>query len=126
MFKIVDTADKTIDWPVVVEMAAAGGRTQKFEFTGIFKVLSDDQKKSIGGQIDKSEADESGEWKEPMIDRIMGFLADWKGVVDEQNQPLEFNRDNLRKAVRGPNGLCVLRAINSAIGQIESGSKAKN
>ena len=38
MFKIITSKDQTITWPVKVEVAADGGKINKFEFTGIFKL----------------------------------------------------------------------------------------
>jgi hypothetical protein len=61
-----------------------------------------------------------------MIDRIMPQMVDWKGVVGDDDQPLQFSRDALRAAARGPRGVSVLRAINTAISEINQGARAKN
>lgn len=137
MFKIQSEANKTINWPVTVEIAADGGKIQKFEFTGIFKLLSDDEKDALApavaalddsaadGDVQKA-ADLAGAWKESMIDQIMGVMTGWKSVVGADDQPIEFNRDNLRAAARGPRGVGLLRAINTAVGEISSGARVKN
>jgi hypothetical protein len=132
MFKIQSEANKTINWPVTVEAAADGGKIQKFEFTGTFRLLSDDEKDAITAAApiadltDETLASLSGAWKEAMIDQIMKIMTGWKSVVGEDDQPIDFTRDNLRSAARGPRGVGLLRAINTAIGEISSGARVKN
>lgn len=137
MFKIQSEENKTINWPVKVEVAIDGGKTQKYEFTGVFKLLSDDAREALelahleapGEAPADSEAAPpavAGKWKEDMIDQIMLVMVGWKGVVDDKDQPLDFNRDTLRAAARGPRGVSVLRAINVAVSQVNTGAAAKN
>lgn len=131
MFKIQSEKDKTINWPVTVETAADGGKIQKFEFTGTFRLLSDDDKDALAASAPADLGDDTtvalaGAWKEAMIDQIMKVMSGWKSVVGEDDQPIEFNRDNLRAAARGPRGVGLLRAINTAIGEIASGARQKN
>jgi hypothetical protein len=139
MFIIKPTQDKTINWPCVVEVAADGGKISKFEFTGIFRLLNDDQKEALKAEADKGEADKGngavgtdGEadsdvnWKELSVDNILRTMEGWKGVVDESKSPIEFNRDNLLAAARSVNGISILRAINTAIAEISTGARIKN
>lgn len=131
MFKIQSEANKTITWPVSVDFAADGGKIKKFEFTGTFLLLSDDDKDAIAATApavltDDSTAALAGAWKESMIDQIMKVMTGWKSVVGADDQPIDFNRDNLRAAARGPRGVGLLRAINTAIGEISSGARVKN
>lgn len=134
MFVIKSQQDKTITWPVSVEVAADGGKIQKFEFTGTFLLLDDDAKEAIvaeqkqadGGEV-ASEADATGnEWKERTIDAIIKIMTGWKSVVDENKAPIEFSRESLRAAARSPQGVSILRAINTAIAEISAGARLKN
>ncbi|MDB5937547.1 MAG: hypothetical protein JWQ01_4891 [Massilia sp.] len=132
MFVIKTTQDKTINWPCVVETAADGGKIQKFEFTGTFLLLDDDAKEAIvadqkSANPDAGASDESGnEWKDRSIDAIMKVMTGWKSVVDESKTPIEFSRESLRAAARSPQGVSILRAINTAVAEISTGARVKN
>lgn len=131
MFVIKSQQDKTINWPVSVEVAADGGKIQKFEFTGTFKRLNDDDKEALAADAKLNEPAEGGEeaanaWKERSVDSIMKVMTAWKGVADESGTPIDFNRDTLRTAARSADGLSILRAINIALSEINTGSRAKN
>lgn len=132
MFIIKSDQNKTINWPVIVETAADGGKIQKFEFVGTFKLLNDDEREALVAE-EKSAAlanettnDGGNEWKERSVDNIMRIMTGWKSVVDQDKTPIEFTRDNLRTAARSVDGVGILRAINTAIGEISIGARAKN
>jgi hypothetical protein len=135
MFVITTSKDKTINWPVKVEIAADGGKINKFEFTGIFKLLDDADRKALveaapsididdvsGDQVTVEEID----WKEQSVDSILKVMTDWKQVVDENKTPIDFNRDNLLAAARSVHGVSILRAINVAMREIAHGVREKN
>jgi hypothetical protein len=131
MFIIATSKDQTINWPVKVEVAADGGKINKFEFTGTFKLLDDDERDALaesGKQAapsgDDTELDQA--WKERAVDNILKVMIGWKNVCDENRTPIDFNRDSLLAAARGVHGLSVLRAINTALGEISTGSRVKN
>jgi hypothetical protein len=139
MFKIQSEENKVINWPVKVEIAIDGGKTQKYEFTGLFKLQTDDERDAFELEAQKAaqaqDEQAAGEqdvtvlasaWKDGMIDRIMQVMNGWKGVVGDDDQPLDFTRDTLRAAARGTRGTSVLRAINVAVSEINAGAKAKN
>jgi len=123
MFVIREEVEETIEWPVVVEVAVSGGKSKKYEFTGIFKRLNDEQKKALS-EIDRTGDD--AEWTESYLNRTMEIMVDWKGVVDKNKEPIPYNRDNLRKAILAVNGMATITGITRAMGQIEGGIKAKN
>ncbi len=128
---IVQTQKKPIEWPVVVEIADDGGKTKKFEFTGIFERFSDDERDQVAAELKLEEplADDTeavGAWKESAVSNIMKIMTGWSRVVDENKVPIPFSRENVRAAVRGPDGQCVLRGINLAISEITQGSRIKN
>lgn len=127
---ILQTQQKPITWPVSVEVAMDGGKTQKFEFTGTFKRLSDDEREQLAAEIkDEAQATDEeavGAWKVGAVDNILRIMTGWKGVVDTDKTPIEFTRENLLTAVRGPSGLSILRGINAAISEINLGARTKN
>lgn len=121
---------KTISWPVKVEVAADGGKIKKYEFTGTFLRLDDAEKEAIdaeqkGGDVSSGE-EGSNAWKDRNVATIMRVMADWKGVVDQDKNPIEFNRENLLAAARSINGTPILRGINIAISEISIGALTKN
>jgi hypothetical protein len=132
MFIITTTKNKTIAWPVKVEVAGDGGKINKFEFTGTFKLLDDEDREALAAEAKLNEPAEgddsepSGAWKERSVDNILKVMTDWKQVVDESKTPIDFNRDTLLAAARSPHGLSILRAINTAMGEIAAGARAKN
>lgn len=131
MFIIKSAADKTINWPVLVEVAEDGGKIKKYEITGTFKRLSDDAKEALAAEAKANEPVEGTEeaanaWKERSVDNIMRIMTDWKGVLDENKEPIEFTRDNLLAAARSPDGISILRGINTAIAEINTGARVKN
>jgi hypothetical protein len=123
MFVVQEEINETIDWPVIVEVPVSGGKNRKYEFTGTFNRLSDEQKEAV---MDIKPGGVSGEWVEGYLDRTMEILVDWKGVVTPQKEPIVYSRETLRKAVMAPSGLALINAIARAMHQIEAGVKAKN
>jgi hypothetical protein len=132
VFIITTTKDKTINWPVKVEIPADGGKINKFEFTGTFKLLDDDEREALAAEAKLAEPDSSdedeptGAWKERAVENILKTMTDWKQVVDQSKNPIDFNRENLLTAVRGVHGVSILRAINTAMAEIVTGARAKN
>lgn len=131
MFIIQAEKDKTIQWPVKVDVPTDGGKLKKFEFTGTFRLLDDDAKDALAAKtkdlaVDPETEAGSNAWKETSVDNILEFLSGWSGVVDANKAPIEFNRANLLSAVRSPNGISILRAITTAIGEVATGHITKN
>jgi hypothetical protein len=139
MFIVTTTKNKTITWPVTVEVAADGGKIAKHTFTGTFKVLDDEERKALFPEaadtptLDADDIDDDTpatatavDWKEESVDTILKIMTDWKQVCDESKTPIEFNRDTLLTAVRSQHGVSILRGINTAIAEIRTGARAKN
>jgi hypothetical protein len=140
MFIVSKTKNKTISWPVNVDIAADGGKIVKQTFTGTFKVLSDEEREALFPEtpkLDIEDASEEGgedvqatvaavDWKEASVDGILKIMTGWAQVVDENKAPIEFNRDNLLAAARSPAGISILRGINTAIREIRTGAREKN
>lgn len=123
MFIIKEEIDETIEWPVTVETPVSGGKNRKYEFTGTFKRLNEDQKKALK---EVEEIDTSGEWKDDYVDRTMQIMTNWSGVVNVQKEPIPYTRENLLKAIKTPSGSAIITGIYRAMNQIEAGVKAKN
>jgi hypothetical protein len=135
MFIIQDEINETIEWPVIVHVAVTGGKNRKYEFTGIFNRLNDEQKKALKAAsiIPEDATDEekannySDEEKtDDYLNRTLQFMPDWKGVCNMQKEPIPCNFDNLKKAIASPDGAAIGAAIYRAVNQIAAGVKAKN
>lgn len=138
MFIVTQTKNKTVTWPVTVEVAADGGKIAKHTFTGTFKVLSDDERKELFPEVDAPKLDAGDidedapatataiDWKEESVDTILKVMTGWAQVVDDTKTPIEFNRDNLLSLVRSAHGVGILRGINTAINEVRVGARAKN
>jgi hypothetical protein len=139
MFIVSNTKNRTITWPVTVEVAADGGKIAKHTFTGIFRVLSDEEREELfpeaanSPQLDAADvADDTpatataGDWKAEAVDAIVKVMVGWKDVVDASKAPIEFNRDSLLELARSSAGVSILRGINTALGEIRRGAREKN
>ena len=129
MFILKSEADKTITWPVKVDVPSDGGKITQFEFTGIFKRLSDDEREALVADAALPAEDVTpgpNAWKAASVDNILKLMTGWKSVVDEDKQPIEFSRENLLAGARGANGFALLRALNTALNEIATGARAKN
>ena len=101
MFKI--GSKDQYSWPVKVELAADGGKTEKQTFDAVFKRLPQSEVESLGDKLRNDEIKEAA-----LIEEI---LVGWKGVQDSDGNDLPFsetNRDFLMDVfpVRG----CVITA----------------
>jgi hypothetical protein len=126
MFKIIDTVDEKLRWPVVVELPVDGGNTRKFTFTGVFRRLSEDQKEQFGKDVGNDAMSSDTNWVESFIERVMQIMVGWEDVCDHDGKSVEFSAEALRRAIRAPSGVAVMKGINRAITEYETGTKAKN
>lgn len=128
MLVISKSKDKTINWPVTVEVAADGGKTIKHTFTGVFKVLDEDERDALfPDAAEKLESEvNSASALESAVDDILKVMIDWKQVVDENKVPLDFNRDTLLAAARSASGFSFLQGLWTAMREIRTGARAKN
>jgi hypothetical protein len=123
MFKIIDQAPDTIEWPVSVGVPADGGKIRKFEFTGMFKRRNQDDRDDAAKQAEDSDP---AEWVENFVDRIKDIMVGWSGVSDADGNALPFSIPNLRKACRSVTGPALIVGINKAVSEYEFGTKVKN
>lgn len=122
MFVIKDREDTTFEWPVTVNYPRDGGKTQRFEFIGIFRRLSADEKDAIPA-VETVTAEDA---VDQFIERALRQMTGWRNVVDTNNKPVELSADTLRAAIRAPGGAAVIAGIARAIAEVESGEKRKN
>lgn len=123
MFKILDEAPDTIEWPVKVGVPMDGGKVRKYEFIGIFRRRNQDEKDAA---IRDSQNDDPSEWLENYVRRVSDILVGWRDVVDGAGAPIPYSADALRKALRSVSGNAFMVGLNDAIAEYETGSKAKN
>lgn len=122
MFVIKDREDTTFEWPVTVNYPRDGGKTQKFEFVGIFRRLSADEKDALPAYSDAT----TDEAVEQFIDRTLRQMVGWRNVVDHEQRPIELSAAALRSAIRAPGGAAVIVGITRALQEVETGERRKN
>lgn len=87
----------TFDWPVTVEMPAAGA-VQRAEFTARFRLVEEDElfaRKQEGEPSADITALLDGE-RRTMGDRLVG----WSGIETPDGQPLPFSAENRDRLLR--------------------------
>lgn len=123
MFVIRKEEDATVEWPVTINAPRDGGKTQKFEFVGIFRRLSADEKDAMPTMDNAASADEA---IDGFIDRALRIMVGWRNVVDHDQKPVALDAASLRAAIRAPGGAAVIAGITRAIQEVEAGEKRKN
>jgi hypothetical protein len=118
-------SEDPIEWPVSVNTPVPGGKTKKYEFSGIFRRLTDAENEAIAKNAVEA-ASSDADFKVKFLDNIMQVMVGWKNVVDSTNQDIEFNRDNLNLAIRTENGLAIMAGINRALLELSMGVRQKN
>lgn len=140
----------TIEWPVTVSIPVDGGETAEYQFTGIFKRLSDAELDEVLG-IDKAEKTEAlpeikpgdggGELVagEPFVpaprmqevlrenaELFPKLLVGWSGVKNSAGADAPFEITSLKAQVTGPNGKFLSTGLWRAIAEIRSGARLGN
>lgn len=131
----------TIEWPVTVSIPVDGGEIADFQFTGIFRRLSD-------AELDKMLGAEEAPAIEPAKDGELahGVLADkrmqevlrenaeilpklltgWKAVKTSSGEEAPFSVEGLQAQIVGLNGRFLSVGLWRAIAEIRSGARLKN
>ena len=145
---VIDPAP-TIEWPVTVSIPVDGGGKAEFQFTGIFKRLSDAELDEVlGVDEDKNKAlpeikpdDGSGELVagEPFVsaprmqdvlrenaELFPKLLVGWKGVAAANGEEAAFSVDSLRAQTVGANGKFLSAGLWRAIAEIRNGARLGN
>lgn len=130
--ELAEGEDRQIEWPVTVEIAIAGGKTRKYEFTGIFRVLTQDESVSLAEEASEyATAQAAAGSKRSHLDALhffghSGVLIDWKQVCTPDKTPVPYSVEKLETALTGPDGTAFAKGLWAAQTQIRVGAKAKN
>lgn len=143
----------TIEWPVTVSIPVDGGETAEYQFTGIFKRLSDAELDEVlgVGEAEKTKAlpeikpgDGGGELVagEPFVpapptprmqevlrenaELFPKLLVGWSGVKNSAGADAAFDIASLKAQVTGPNGKFLSSGLWRAIAEIRNGARLGN
>lgn len=108
MFKL--TTQKTVTWPVTVQIPQDGGKTQKATFHVRVEVLPSDEFQAIY---------ERGGNDEDLLRRV---LVDWDGVADADGHPIPFSEEARDALIRIP---YVRVALITAYMEMSQGREAR-
>lgn len=130
----VIVANPTVRWPVAVRIPADDGRIEEWQFTGIFRVLSESEFEvwSDTPEIDdgasapeafpaKVAALQLSEVLARNADKFAEVLVGWDGVMSESGEPVPFSVELFKAQVTGKHGRALSVGINKALGQIRYG-----
>jgi hypothetical protein len=99
MFKLAPK-NAPITWPVIIPEADADGRVTKHKVTFIFNRLSRTELDRRDAAITTAMGDLDAMSVEQTLDvqaeRALVYCSGWQDVRGPDNDPLEFNRENLR------------------------------
>lgn len=137
---VVDPAP-TIKWPVTVHLPVDGGDTASFEFTGVFKRLSDAELDEILGvkeapKIEPGDGSElvTGVVSSPRMQEVLRenaglfpqLLVGWEGVKTSAGADVPFSIETLQAQVTGPNGKFLSAGLWRAVAEIRHGARLGN
>jgi hypothetical protein len=137
---VVDSAP-TIKWPVTVHLPVDGGVTAAFQFTGIFKRLSDEELDKLLGvkESPKIEPGDGGELVTGMVssprmrevlrenaELFPQILIGWEQVRNAAGDDVSFSVEALQAQVVGPNGRFLSFGLWKAVSEIRIGARLGN
>ncbi len=130
----VIVADPTVRWPVVVCVPADDGRFEEWQFTGIFRVLSEAEFEAwsdkpavegVAGVIeavpDKLATLPLSEVLASNADKFAEVLVGWDGVTNETGESIPFSVELFKAQVTGRHGRALSVGLNAALAQIRYG-----
>lgn len=125
-FVIVE--NPTVQWPVVVKIPN-GGTFDETRFTGVFKVLSEEEFEAWGAAPDvPAEELSNRKLSQVLADNAEKFaqvLIGWgPEVMDSAGNSVPFTPELLKAQVRGKHGLALSSGLNAALHQIRFGIDA--
>jgi hypothetical protein len=88
--------------PVHAELPGENGQRMAVKFAVQFKRLSQDDVRDFALRTKDAMEDAQESRASPTevsVMYLMEIMSDWKELIDEDNAPLPFNRDNLTKLV---------------------------
>lgn len=137
---VIDSSG-TIKWPVVVGLPVDGGKIAEFQFTGIFKRMSDEELDKVLGvaespAIKPGDADELAHgmlvrkaMQEVLRENAELFpqlLVGWDGIKNAAGEDVTFSVATLKAQAIGVNGVFLSRGLWRAISEIRHGARLGN
>jgi hypothetical protein len=132
-------ADSPVKWPVIVRIPADGGEFATFQFTGVFKRLSEEEYEAILGAKKVKLPDVEGTQKLDLVEgklrsEILGenaelfpqLMVGWEDVRSANGSSVEFSAETLRKQITGKNGMHLSIGLWVAISEIRNGARLGN
>jgi len=102
-------------WPVKAKVPSGNGKHSVQTFNGEFKRITQTRIIEMGDQIEKNKITD--------IELVSEVLIGWDSVEDDDGNPVDFNKANLRKLLDIPT---VATAIAQSFFESISGAKRKN
>lgn len=110
-------------WTTVwAEMQGETGSRLTVKFECQFKRMDEDEKKAFAERLGQAMESADGSQSAAMTDQLMEVITDWRGVTDENDQPAQFDRDNLLRMVK----MGMTGAILYAFREAQTKAKEKN
>lgn len=98
--KFVPTAEYTYWWPIKVRMPHPEKSGQVIEHAFEMKFAAVGQDKAVATVNEIRAIEDENERRERQHDQLLDASRDWRGVVDDDNQPLSFSRELLHTMLK--------------------------
>lgn len=134
---VIDPAP-TIKWPVIVSLPADGGEVVEYQFTGIFKRLSEAELDEILGVGKATKPYDGAIATAGLVNKRMPevlrenaelfpkLITGWEGVKSAAGDEVEFSIGRLQGQITGANGAFLSAALWRAIAEIRNGARLGN
>ncbi len=129
---VIDPAP-TIKWPVAVSLPADGGEVVEYQFTGVFKRLSEVELDAVlgakVGAIHESPEAEPKRMQEILRENAELFpqlLVGWEGIKSAAGADVEFRIERLQAQILGVNGAFLSAGLWRAVAEIRNGARLGN
>jgi hypothetical protein len=122
----------TVKWPVIVKIPADGGEFAAFQFTGVFKRLTEDEYDAIMKPqlvVDQNDI-VPGKSRAAVIaenaELFPQLMTGWEDVRDAQGATVPFSVEVLRQQIVGANGTHLSIGLWQAVHEIRNGARLGN
>ena len=140
---VIDTAP-TIKWPVTVSVPVDGGQVGTYQFTGIFKRLSDEELDKLLSVEEPAKLEPAKDGEGMTIGTVIErrprmqdtlrenaelfpqLLVGWENVKTSSGVDAPFGIEALQKQITGPNGKFLSIGLWQAVAEIRSGARLGN
>lgn len=106
--------ERTFNWPIKVSLPQENGTAKVSTFTGKFKLLPREEYSAAYEAVFERDEEPSNDEVATFLEKfLIGWAAD---LVDEDNQPIEYSRENLLRVIHfNPVLTAILVAYNEAL-----------